>query len=191
MLTGTMLVNGLNKDKDRRELDYYATPSQVTTALCEYLSKLYELSVMIGIEPACGTGEMVKVMERYLSSVQSSDIAPECYGLGNTDYLKTTYKGSENTVLMTNPPFKYSESFIRKALTENHFIVAMLLKSQYWHSRKRYSLFTDTNPSYVLPLTWRPDFYFGKKGSSPTMEVLWTVWVNVPHDHCIYCPLVK
>jgi hypothetical protein len=186
-----MLVNGLNKDKDRRELDYYPTPPQVTAALLEYLNKLYELSTMTCIEPACGTGEMVKILEKYFLRVQSSDIILECYGVGDTDYLTTPYPGSENTALITNPPFKHSEAFIRKAIAEKHFITAMLLKSQYWHSRKRYSLFMDTNPAYILPLTWRPDFYFSKKGSSPTMEVIWTVWVNAPHDNCIYHPLIR
>lgn len=32
-----------------------------------------------------------------------------------------------------------------------------------------------TEPSYVLPLTWRPDFLYGAKSGRPTMELLWTV----------------
>lgn len=55
--------------------------------------------------------------------------------------------------------------------------MAMLLKSQYWHSKSRYSLFKEYAPAYILPLTWRPNFA-PEKGSSPTMEVLWTVWIK-------------
>jgi hypothetical protein len=51
-----------------------------------------------------------------------------------------------------------------------------LLKSQYWHSKRREKLFQRIRPAQVFPLTWRPDFHFGAKGSAPTMEVLWTVW---------------
>lgn len=41
------------------------------------------------------------------------------------------------------------------------------------------------------PLTWRPDFHFGAKGGSPTMECAWTVWDRVPSNVTQYVPLLK
>lgn len=59
----------------------------------------------------------------------------------------------------------------------------MLLKSQYWHAKSRYKLFQDYTPSWVLPLTWRPDFLEherleGEKKGAPTMDVAWSVWIS-------------
>lgn len=65
--------------------------------------------------------------------------------------------------------------------TEWH-ILGDALKAQYWHAAKRAQLFREIPPSYVLPLTWRPDFLFkergGKKGASPLMDVMWCVWLT-------------
>ena len=82
--------------------------------------------------------------------------------------------------MITNPPFALSEAFILKAL-QHAPIVAMLLKSQYWHAAKRQQLFNAHMPAYIFPLTWRPDFMFGERGGAPTMDVLWTVWIKGQH----------
>ena len=75
----------------------------------------------------------------------------------------------------------YPDEFIRHA-AEIGKPFAMLLKAQYWHAAKRAQLFREIPPSYVLPLTWRPDFLFkernGKKGASPLMDVMWCVWLT-------------
>lgn len=173
--------------KDRRELDYYPTPSEVTIALMLFLKERYEIRSMSCHEPACGDGRMSEILKQYFKTVISTDIRETGYGEGGVDYLID--KGRGCTCVITNPPFSDSQAFIEKALSESK-IVAMLLKSQYWHSSKRRLLFVDNVPAYVLPLTWRPDFYFGMKSGSPTMEVLWTVW-DRDKTECIYYPLKK
>lgn len=93
-------------------------------------------------------------------------------------------------MIITNPPFSCAEQFIRKCLDlEKPF--AMLLKSQYWHAAGRWQLFMEHPPAFVLPLTWRPDFNFGKRGGNPTMEVLWTVWDSMPCKTAYYHPLQR
>ena len=162
--------------ENRRELDFYPTPKDVTIALMEFL-KLKPCNVW---EPACGNLAMSNVIESYGHNVRSTDIQT-----GN-DYLIT--EGFADAII-TNPPFALSQKFIEKALKEAD-IVAMLLKCQYWHAKKRYDLFRNNPPAYVLPLTWRPDFMDGEKGGSPTMEVHWTVWMK--DDHVTkYVPLCK
>jgi hypothetical protein len=175
------LANG-GKQENRRELDFYPTPPEATIALMDFL-------VLHGIvkpefdiwEPACGNGAMSEVLKNY-ASVRSSDIRETGYGEGNVDFLSAQYDCS---AVITNPPFNLSEQFIRHALTQAN-VVAMLVKSQYWHAAKRKDFFRVDAPAYVLPLTWRPDFLFdqrenGAKGA-PTMEVLWTVWVHGNYD---------
>ena len=162
--------------KDRRKLDFYPTPPDVTHALMQFLnlprSKIWEC--------ACGEGHMAKVIEEYGHKVIATDIRHTGYGIGGRDFLQ------ENELLapiiITNPPFQESEAFIRHAISLGADIVAMLLKSQYWHAAKRAKLFAEHPPAWVLALTWRPDFLFGEKGGAPTMEVLWTVWIKGETD---------
>lgn len=181
MLKSSTIIGGKGSNK-RRELDYYPTPKECTIALMDFL----QLPKLIIWEPACGTGEMSKVIASYGHTVISSDIRDTGYGEGGIDYLTAT-KIDHNAVI-TNPPFNLSEEFIKKA-TGSIEIVAMLLKSQYWHAKKRNKIFTYKTPSYVLPLTWRPDFTMNGKGS-PTMDMIWTVWLPMSGP-CEYKPLLK
>ena len=161
------LANGSRTEK-RRELDFYPTPPEVTHALMIYL----KLDPCLVLEPACGDGAMSEVLKLYGHDVMSSDLRESGYGVGGQDFL--TSDGDYDAII-TNPPFKHSEAFIRHAIPEAR-VVAMVLKSQYWHAKKREQLFREFPPAYVLPLTWRPDFQ--GKGGSPTMEVHWTVWIE-------------
>ena len=87
--------------------------------------------------------------------------------------------------IITNPPFCLSEDFIRHA-SDMGVPFAFLLKSQYWHSKKRAKLFEECKPSYVLPLTWRPDFT--GQGNS-LMDCIWCVWTG--ELETVYQPLEK
>lgn len=175
------LTGGAGKNK-RRDLDYYPTPKNVTIALMDFLN-IPEGRVIW--EPACGELAMSKVIESYGHTVISTDII---YG---DDYFLSK---RDCFGIITNPPFELAEAFIRKAITESR-LVAMLLKSQYWHAAKRLKLFNQHPPAYVLPLTWRPDFLEHErkdgKGGAPTMEVAWTVWKSGCQHETIYKPLPR
>ena len=158
----------------RRELDFYPTPPDVTHALMRFL----DLEPCIVWEPACGDGAMAEVLKKYTPTVLCSDLRETGYGEGGVDFLA---ERRDCGAIITNPPFNVSEDFIRHALTQAD-VVAMVLKSQYWHAKKRTALFTEHPPAWVLPLTWRPDFMGGERGGAPTMEVHWTVWVHGDTD---------
>lgn len=171
----TLVLANNSLTNKRRELDFYPTPQNVTVALLRFLNLPKSLTVW---ECACGDGRMAEAIKREGYSVYSSDIAETGYGEGGTDFLSTRRR---QDVIMTNPPFALSASFIRHAIPQAS-IVAMLLKSQYWHAQKRAALFQEHPPAWVLPLTWRPDFMFGERGGAPTMECLWTVWIEGQTD---------
>ena len=168
------LASGGKKD-NRRELDFYPTPPDVTEALLRFLN----LSPCDVWEPACGDGAMSRVLEAAGHSVHSSDIRKTGYGCGGVNFLATESRKFD--AIITNPPFAVSEQFIRKAL-DSAPLVSMLLKSQYWHAQKRQALLLQHPPAWVLPLTWRPDFLNGERGGAPTTECLWTVWVQGEAD---------
>jgi hypothetical protein len=173
-MTGMNLANG-SKVSKRRDLDFYPTPPDVTHALMRFLN----LNSCRVWEPACGDGAMSKVIEEYGNTVYSTDLRSEgVYGKGGVDFLKSEYPAD---AIITNPPFNVSEDFIVHAVNRAP-LVAMLLKSQYWHAKRRTDLFNAIPPTWVLPLNWRPDFMKGERGGAPTMEVAWTVWKWGEHD---------
>lgn len=173
MTTGINLANSSKKNK-RTDADFYPTPYEVTVAL---LNKLQLNSTTRIWEPACGEGHMVKEIKAAGYSVESTDLFDRGYGEHGIDFTKQT-DNRECQWMITNPPFSEAEAFIETAASMSLDGFALLVKSQYWHAKKRIPLFKKYRPSMVLPLTWRPDFMFGERGGAPTMEVLWTVWMK-------------
>ena len=170
---GHILANASHKTS-RRKLDYYPTPDDVTYALMDFLN-LDKCTIW---EPACGDGTMSKVLIKYGHTVIASDIEKTGYGESGIDFLS---EARNCDAIITNPPFAISQDMILHALHQAN-LVAMLLKSQYWHAKKRTPLFNQHPPTYVLPLNWRPDFMGGDRGGAPTMEVHWTVWIKGEYD---------
>ena len=177
----TLTMNGADTG-NRQDHDYYPTPPEVTRALMGFL-KLPACTVW---EPACGGGAMSRELEAAGHRVTSSDIRQCGYGDGGVDFLAAEPRPCD--AIITNSPFELAEAFIRKSLATAP-VVAMVLKSQFWHAKKRAPLFLDHPPAWVLPLTWRPDFLKGGKGS-PTLDCLWTVWLPGVTD-TRYRPLMK
>jgi hypothetical protein len=183
-MNGTILAN--RSAVDRNNTDFYATPPEVTIALLDFLEckGLLDPHDIIW-EPACGSGAMTEVMLDRGYGVLGTDLHPQDPDIAPEDFLKSN---NACNWIITNPPFSKATEFITHAL-ELGKPCAFLLKSQFWHARSRLELFRENPPSYVLPLTWRPDFLYGAKSGSPTMECLWTVWAG-GHE-TIYYPLEK
>ena len=164
-----LTLTGGNPHGTRKSSDFYPTPWEVTQALLDYLNIPPGAKIW---EPACGEGHMVKVLEDNGFNVHATDIA---FG---QDFLSETLPSGTEWII-TNPPFSLADEFIEKCISHNRPF-ALLLKSQFWHAKKRYRLFIEHPPAKILPLTWRPDFCFldRKKGdrAAPLMEVFWCVW---------------
>lgn len=182
MNNGVVLTNA--SATDRNSTDFYPTPENVTVALVNHLG-LRGVTVW---EPACGAGHMAEALIKTGNRVVASELHWQGYGFGGVDFLSVAAPTCD--WIITNPPFKLAERFIERCI-EHRKPFAMLLKSQYWHSSKRRSLFERHRPVAVLPLTWRPDFHFGAKGGSPTMECVWTVWGATPATATQFLPLQR
>ena len=96
----------------REENDFYATPPEVTTLFLDSFLKNHNLERVL--EPACGKGDISKVLEDYLFEVESSDLIDRGFG-EVSNFLERTapFNGS----IITNPPFKYGKQFVKKALS--------------------------------------------------------------------------
>lgn len=182
-LQGSRICGG-NTAYKRNESDFYPTPPDVTFALMKRLGIPKWMWIW---EPACGEGHIVNELHREgYQNVLATDIQ------NGIDFLTCNISDFTYRWIITNPPFSLAEQFIRRC-HESRMPFALLLKSQYWHSKKRYSLFKEIPPSSIYPLTWRPDFLFKSRGKgSPLMDVMWCVWdKDAKFGETVYRPLER
>ena len=97
---------------EAREVDdYYATDPE---ALKRFLGAIdFPLNHFIW-EPACGGGHLVEVLKEQGYNVMATDIVDRGSAVKTADFL--TLKGDWSGDILTNPPFKHAEAFVRKAL---------------------------------------------------------------------------
>lgn len=169
-------IIGANPTNGRSERDFYPTPPECTQALINYLKLPKNVCIW---ECASGNGDMAKVFKENGYTCIETDIKD------GKDFLTTNNIACD--WIITNPPFNISEKFILRAMTLNKSF-AFLLKSQYWHSRKRLKIFRLSQPTHVLPLTWRPDF---TGAGNSLLDMIWVVWDHNKNGATIYEPLEK
>jgi hypothetical protein len=177
---GASMAGGNPASGEREERDFYPTPWEVTQALAEF--QTFEGPIW---EPACGDDAMANVLRANGHKVIATDIHPLGTG-AQADFLKIPPRRVRNIV--TNPPFDLAVPFIEHGLRMKPDVMAIMLKSTYWHAVRRLPLFQKSKPAWILPMTWRPDF-MGK--GRPTMECQWTIWLRGNTDYPRYCPLEK
>lgn len=118
----------VHSNKNRQEEDFYATSSETTEFLLQYVDFHQRI-----IEPACGGGHISKVLLAAGYDVQSFDLIDRGYGLGGIDFLTDPFynevKGQAD--IITNCPYSLSMEFVSRALEITHRKVAMLLPIEY------------------------------------------------------------
>ena len=145
-------------ERNRDELDFYATPYVATRKL---LSKLKEVRLELPqkiAEPAVGMGHIAKILEQNGYVVSASDIVDRKWP--NTkiqDFLML--KELDGDAIITNPPYKYGLEFVLHAmdiLNEGQLCI-MLLKIQFLEGGERgRKLFkAGLNPKYVFVFSER------------------------------------
>lgn len=164
--------------------DFYPTPSEVTEALCRWLSthSLFAAGEEVW-DPACGDGAIATHLEARGHLCHATDLYDRGYGKTGLDFLRTGWP-RDPCPIITNPPYAddLPDKFVRHAMLElGAPLLALLLKGTYWHAgpgRRGYpsrdDLWRDHPPAFVLPLTWRVDFQgLGRL----TMETAWNIWL--------------
>ena len=159
-------------EQERHQADFYSTPAWATEAMLERVSLYGETW-----EPACGDGAIARLLPE---RVMATDLYYRGYGEGDVDFLSCiTRKAVDNIV--TNPPFRLAEEFVRKALTLTKRKVVMFLRLQFMESKKRYRLFQDTPLARVLVFSRRVSCGLGGEVyTGGKVAHAWFVW---EHDH--------
>lgn len=164
--------------------DFYPTPHWCTEILLENVH--FSGNVW---EPACGKGDISDVVRSYNLGVTSSDIHNYGYDWQSYqwDFLKTTCLPMDCNNIITNPPYKFSDDFVKHALKllmdkrqgKPLGKVAMLLRNEFSSAAKRDELFSD-NPHFSLKieLTKRPQWFPKRSGknNAPRHNYAWYVW---------------
>lgn len=109
---------------------------------------------------------------------RASDLINRDYGESGVNFLLERNKW--NGDIITNPPFKYAEQFICKAISLSRNKVAMLLRIQFLEGQARQKLFQLYPPRFVYVFSKRLhcalNGNFETTASSNAICFAWFVW---------------
>ena len=156
--------------------DLYETPEAATLSLLT----IEPLPPRI-LEPACGRGAIGKVLRSAGHTIIENDIVD--YGLGQDsvqDFLNfKPALADEIDAIVTNPPYRLAQQFVRHALTLCPRVI-MLLRLTFYESERRRDVLDGAGLVRVhvfrnrLPMMHR-DGWAGNRVSNPT-AFAWFVW---------------
>lgn len=159
-------------------LDDFPTPPWATRALIEHVVGAGGLEAQSCLEPACGAGHMARALKEYFGLVEASDVC--AYGFSEAkDFLSTPREANSVDWVITNPPFRLAEEFIRLSLNISRRGVAMLTRTVFIESVGRYErLFSKTPPSHIAQFTERVPMIKGRldRKASTATGYAWLVW---------------
>ena len=162
-------------NKKREDLDFYSTPEIAT----KELMKIIDFNNTTVLEPSCGTLAISKVIEKYTNAnIINKDIVARIDGIQEEDFLLSD-NDEKYDIIVTNPPFKYCQEFVLKALGKATKKVAMLMKIQFLEGQKRYDkIHKVTPPTEVHIFTYRLPYLRGDsvQETSSAMCLCWFIW---------------
>lgn len=185
------LLNGYKKNnKEREELDYYATPTAEVRNILETLG--YDFSGKTILEPCCGGGHMIAGIQEYLDN--NDQIATALIGTDfkdrefrstkwqlqyGLDFLDDNYPIDKADVIIMNPPYSTIEPFLIRALEIAQDKLIVLCRTQVLEGSGRYEkIFIDNPPTDVYQYVDRIQCWKGgvKPTGTSAQAYCWLVW---------------
>jgi len=167
--TGT----GTHTHEARGREDCYETPDVAVHALL----RVERLPKNIW-EPACGSGNIAKVLLEAGHDVVASDLFDHGYGRPGIDFLGGKFIPVSGCIV-TNPPYQHAQSFVETALSLCPNVI-MLLRMAFYESKRRSHILDAGHLAHIhvfanrLPMMHRKG-WDGPKASS-AMTFAWFVW---------------
>jgi hypothetical protein len=132
-------------DVNRQQHDYYATEPKALELLLEvetFSDKIWECS--------CGEGHLSRVLTSAGKDTLSSDLIDRGYGQVQ-DFLCMSNVGPGDRDIITNPPFKFTNEFLVKAMSilDEGRKIAFFLPIRYVEGKARRLLFQRFPPKTV------------------------------------------
>lgn len=163
-------------------LDDFPTPRWATRALLEEIRPAEWPERLTCWEPTCGRGFMAATLAEYFGQVRVSDISPFGYG-ELLDFLTvdvtTAAERDRPDWIVTNPPFRLAEEFVRRALDLARVGTVMLVRTGFIEGAGRYRrLFQMRPPSRVAQFVERVPILRGRVDprASTATGYCWLIW---------------
>jgi hypothetical protein len=160
--------------------DKYDTPACAVHALMR-VEKLPQLIW----EPACGTGNIVRVLRAAGHTVLATDLHKRgCRKSFQADFLDEGFWPTQYQAIVTNPPYALAEKFVSFALGRAPLVI-MLLRLAFLESKRRAAILDGGKLARVhvfanrLPMMHR-DGWNGRRASS-AIAFAWFVWSAKHH----------
>jgi hypothetical protein len=158
---------------NRHPEDFYPTWPAATRALLSV--ERFDGAIW---EPACGTGDMSRVLESAGYDVISTDLIDRGYGEGGRDFLMEWSPLAPNIV--TNPPFRWAIEFTDRALQLTTGKVALFLRLAFLEGEKRGRWFPETPLARVWIMSRRVPMQRGRiheeGDGGGVIAFAWFVW---------------
>lgn len=160
---------------NREANDFYPTHPGATAALLS--AEQFEGAIW---EPACGEGDITRVLQDAGYEVISTDLIERGFGESRRDFLMEWKPIAPNVI--TNPPFKLASEFIEKALTLTTGKVAMFLRLAFLEGVERGGHFPNQPLARVWVMSRRVPMWRGeiRDEIGSVMAMAWFVW---EHGH--------
>lgn len=191
-------MSSTNRGYDRHKSDYYVTPQKdIEEFMCHLQNTVFKTDVegmksLRWLDPCCGGDEnneasYVSVINKLFNpdKIQGIDIREDSKADVVMDYLFSSNKDVENNdIIISNPPFYLAEEFIKKSLdvVNDGGYVVMLLRLNFFGSKKRKPLFDHAMPEYCFIHHKRISFM---KGATDSIEYAHFIWKkDSVNDYC-------
>lgn len=168
-----------NNTKDREQHDYYATDPIAVRKLIAALRIDRNRKIW---ECACGEGHLSKELLSLGYDVYSSDLIDRGYG-DVLDFLETNDLPKKCDVILTNPPYKYTNEFVKHSLDllPDGGLCYMLLNINQLAGQKRYNeIYSRLPMKYVFVFSSRvqcaKNADFSKTKGYGAINYGWFVW---------------
>ena len=165
-----------HSQNEREKHDYYATEPKAVRMLLEiehFEGKIWEC--------ACGEGHLSEEMKRLGREVYSTDIVDRNYPDRIMDFLGIENNEQVDFNIITNPPYRYANEFISKALSimPRGTKLALFLPIRYLEGKQRKAIFKLMPPKVVyvsssrIKCAMNGDF---NKMTGSAVSYAWFVW---------------
>lgn len=159
---------GVSKDgsSEREQHDFYATEPKATFALIEnFLKHTYAKHYRVW-EPACGMGNISEVLIADGYDVVSTDLIDRGFGKGGVDFLKQDTVPDGVRTIITNPPYRHTNEFIKHAhkILPYQSYLCLLLNINQLAGKQRYNEIYKRIKEYIFVIFFFMEFSRSSQG---------------------------
>jgi len=190
-------MSSTNRGYDRHKSDYYVTPKKDVKDFIKHFTQVENISndLMMDfdfLDPCCGGDSENDAT--YLSVIKELfepekicgiDIREDSKADIIMDYLNCERENMSNhDIIISNPPFYLAEDFIKQSIdfvNEGGYVI-MLLRLNFFGSKKRKPLFENNMPEYCFIHHKRISFMNGATDSIEYAHFVWKKGSN--NDFC-------